>query len=276
MPLTQHNGAVYQHKGRNQWKESWLCLESNGKLVWKKKDAYQVKGMAYADEVLNQIQISGWSAKKCSQNDGVTPFLMHLPIEIRGAKSKTTLILKHGDDLELWLDAFATVVGRWKLWKACKHRQAVKIGKQLSIDERNVEHLLKYEQLVEFYRTTWLEFLEAYKRKETGENEISNGHLQNGIKNHYDEAELANGDRNGVIARQLYAPNGLKKSEHTFSTSGYTSPIQLDEKIQVSTAIVHQSANGTVNGTSKVADHHEKVTNGEIYGEEDDGEEVHF
>jgi len=272
MALTQHNGAVYQHKGRNIWKESWLCLKTNGKLDWKKKDAYEVKGMAYADEVLNQIQIRGWSAKKCSHNNGVTPFLMQIPIEIRGAKSKTTLILKHGDDLELWLDAFATIVGKWKLWKECKQRQAVKIGKQFSIDERNVEHLLKYEQLVEFYRITWLEFLEAYKRKETGENEISNGHIQNGIKNHYDEAELANGDRNGVIARQLYAPNGLNH----VSASAHVSPIQFEEKIQVSTATVHQPANGTCNGTSKVVNGHEKVTNGEIYGEEDDGEEMHF
>jgi len=274
--LTQHNGAVYQHKGTNRWKETWLCLETNGKLIWKKKDAYEIKGMIYVDEILNQIQISGWTSKKVSNNNGVTAFLLQLPIEIRGAKSKTTLFLKHGDDLEIWLDAFATVVGRWKLWKACKQRQASKTGKQLQIDEGNVEHLLKYEQLVEFYRLTWMEFLEAYKRKETGENGVANGHHQNGVTSHQNgttshhdtHPEVANGDRNGVIARQLYAPNGLSHVQvQVSSSSSYVSSIQTQEKIQVSTVVVHQPSNGAVE---------KKVTNGEIYGEEDDGEELHF
>jgi len=37
-----HSGRVYQWKSAGHWKESWLCIEDNGRLWWKRKDAYQV------------------------------------------------------------------------------------------------------------------------------------------------------------------------------------------------------------------------------------------
>jgi len=274
--LPQHNGSVYVHKSRNQWKESWLCLESNGKLTWKKKDAYEVKGVAYVDEILDHIEISGWSAKKCAHNDNATPFLINLPIQIRGSKSNKTLIVKSGADLDLWLDAFATVVGKWKLWRACKRKQAFRISRQKSMDERSVEQQLKYDELVEFYRITWVEFLAQYKNQPAEENEVQNGQLQNGTTTTTITQQFDNVERHGAIAKQQYATNGLANQGQDTNPPSYeyteiaTATKQQREVTTTTVVTVHQQVNGIVGNQNASA------VNSEVLGQEDDGEELHL
>jgi hypothetical protein len=258
---------VYKHRGKNEWKESWLCIETNGKLTWKKKDAYEVKGVAYAQDILDDIQVSGWPTKKCEQNNHATPFLMRIPIEIRGSKTTKTMIVKSGADLDLWLDAFATVVGKWRLWKTIKQRQSFKVGKQKSMDERSVEQNLKYEELVEFYKTAWSEFLNKYKTQ-GAENGAQNGHTQNGTAQQISASVASTTpERNGTASKQVHAQSGL--ADHVPPPT-YTTTAKVQQQQQEHTVYA------TVHKHNEVDDSKGKEATSEIYGDEDEGEEVHF
>jgi len=268
MVLPQHNGSVYQHKSKDHFKETWLCLEPNGTLTWKKKDAYQVKGESYMEEILDEITIDGW-AKQKSEKNHAAPFIMKIPIVVRGSKTNHDFLLLHGADLDSWLDAFATVVGKWKLWKNIKERHANKISHEKSIDARSVERLLEYEDLVKFYKSTWQEFLDLYKKPGVEET-FSNGQTQNGhIVLHFDDEES----------------NTIASSSHHNRLPLVNPPVvnhQHHQQQQQPDPQQQQTVNVTVhplqNGTSKYETQNGKVTNEskEIYGEEDDGEELHF
>jgi len=269
MVLPQHSGRVYKHRGKDNWKETWLCLETDGTLTWKKKDAYEVKGVAYLKDILENIQISGWSTKKCEQNKNATPFLMNLPIEVHGSKKNKTLIVKSGADLDLWLDAFATVIGKWKLWKACKQWQASKISKQKSIDERSVEQQLKYEELVEFYKITWSEFLASYKKNEPIQNGDTNGQVQNGNLRQLDSANGASSSPSN--SEQLSRPPSYGSTMANHAKQPQTNEV-------IASVTVHKEVNvvnGIVQPSATVAGAKQK-TNTQIYGEEDGGDELHF
>jgi len=160
-----HSGSVYRHISKNDWKETWLSLETDGKLTWKRKDAYQVKGEAHVYEILEQVSIVGWPAEKCMEI-GTTPFLLRIPMRTQGKKSVKSLAVFNTGDLDLWLDAFATAVGKWKLWKEVKLRQVKLISEKKSMDEHNVERTLKYEELLDFFILSWREFLREHTRKD--------------------------------------------------------------------------------------------------------------
>jgi hypothetical protein len=264
MILPQHNGSVYQHRSGKRFKETWLCLETDGTLTWKKKDAYQVKGQAYLEEILEKINIQGWTVGKCQKNQA-TPFIMRLRIQVRGSKSDQNLCLLNGADLDLWLDAFATVVGRWKLWRHLKERHARKLDKdrERGVDGTNFCALLKYDELVEFYKSTWKEFLASYK----------NGDFDQAITNGHHRMEQSTDN-------QMITPH-----RPTQTASAQVDHQEHKQQRQRETAvIVHQhQAQTVVNAsTSKMQMQHQQngtaaqAKEKEIFGEEDELEELHF
>jgi len=191
---------------------------------------------------------------------------MKISIVVRGSKSNEKLLLLNGADLDLWLDAYATVVGKWKLWKNIKERHAVKISQEKSIDERSVERLLEYEDLVQFYKSTWQEFLDLYKKPGV-EEEMSNGHSQNGHTiPHFDDDE---------------SDSAIASSSHSRNVPSFKPPSvnyqqqQQQQQSQIVNVTIHPLQNGA---PKQSAQHGQANTNGnkEIFGEEDDGEELHF
>jgi len=261
---TQHSGSVYEHRSKNNWKETWLCLENDGALTWKRKDAYQVKGRIYLDrQLLNQIEIDGWPSKKCGQNNNEHPFSIQFPLEIQGSKTKKKLYVKDGDSLDLWLDAFATVMGKWKLWKNVKQRQE---DKERGNDENNGDPSLKYQMLVQFYKTTWQEFLRSYDEKGDGVEENCNGRVQNGF-----------------VARQQQTMEILDAPTTSMANGGPTN--NKRPPINDSVVVTHVqllSVNGATSGrviqnggTASRTDKKEG-DDSKLYGEEDSAEEEHF
>lgn len=153
-----HSGRVYQFKSQNTWKESWLCLEENGHLVWKRKDAYQVKGYVDLKDNIEKIHLAT-PKDKHMMDDGKKPYLFQIPIKCSEKYSTKTFAVFNKEDLELWLDAFATSVGQWKLFKAVREHHRTRVAYNKETTENALEESLTFSEFQPYLRTIWDEYV---------------------------------------------------------------------------------------------------------------------
>lgn len=160
--LTVHSGRVYRWKSSKHWKESWLTLESHGHLVWKRKDAYQVKGSVHLLNHLDKITIPSPTDKQIHDSVHPNSYFFCVPMSDNEETKKISLkwfAVFDVRDLELWLDAFAQVTGQWKVYKAVSDKQRDRVAKIKNCCEENLEEVLTYAETVPFLRTIWEEFM---------------------------------------------------------------------------------------------------------------------
>lgn len=162
-PLVLHSGRVFQFKRKHTWKESWLTLEKNGTLTWKRKDGYQVKGTVNVPEYIHQIKVDTPDDKHLEDN-GFKPFFMVIPIKIDNNTKVTTkrFAVNDGQDLILWLDAFATVVNEWKGFQIVREKHMREQAQAKDISDESVESTLTYHELVYYFKAIWEDYLREH------------------------------------------------------------------------------------------------------------------
>lgn len=174
-PLVVYSSRVFQYKSKHSWKETWLSLEKNGTLSWKRKDGYQVKGTIYVPDVLHQIKLETPDEKHLD-NRG-TPFFMSVPIKVdqNNKYHLKKFAVMSGQDLGLWLDAFATVVNEWKIFKQIRERHMEDLAQTKEISPEILETKLAYQELVYYFKEIWEDFVRQHINGKPLKKALSNG-----------------------------------------------------------------------------------------------------
>lgn len=157
--LVLHSGRVFQWKSHHHdhWKESWLCLEENGHLVWKRKDAYQVKGSIDLKENIEKVHLLTPQNKHMA--NGKKPLFFTVPLKCDDKITNKIFAVFNREDMELWLDAFATSVGQWKLFKAVRYQHKNRVAVAKEVGDEVLEESLTYNEIIPYLRTIWEEYL---------------------------------------------------------------------------------------------------------------------
>jgi len=155
--MMMHGSAVYLFLSKSNWKETWLSLSEDGVLTWKRKDAYQVKGTVELEQVLDQVHVSLPAEKH--RTNGFQPYLLAVPLKVKGKLSTKHLALKNGPDLELWLNAMANCDGRLRLLAAIRRKHVERLASIKDLPEELVLRKVDYKELVTFYKSIWDEYV---------------------------------------------------------------------------------------------------------------------
>lgn len=177
--LVVYSARVMQFKRRHHWKESRLSLHKDGTLTWYRKDGYQVKSSVFLPDILQEVKVETPDDKHHEKLQ-CTPFFVIVPVK-RDENDKVTVkrfAVMNGPDLALLLDAFATVVDEWKIFKDLreKHREELANSKEMGVDI--VESSVSYHELVYYYKSIWEDYIHQHGQNKRSKNNNSAGNLK--------------------------------------------------------------------------------------------------